>query len=63
MRKVIGVQTVSMEFEVQSTEGLFPFAQWVFRRFKGLEMLTIRVKIEKLVEFLPESKWWVEIED
>jgi hypothetical protein len=56
MRKVIGVQTLSMEFEVQSTEGLFPFAQWVFRRFKGLEMLTIRVKTEKLVEFLPKSK-------
>jgi hypothetical protein len=27
MRKVIGVQTLIMEFEVQSTEGLFPFAQ------------------------------------
>jgi len=63
MRKAISLQTLIMEFEVQSMEGLFPFAQWVFRRFKGLEMLTIRVKTEKLVEFLPESKEWVEVED
>jgi hypothetical protein len=52
-----------MEFEVQSTEGLFPFAQSVFRRFKGQEMLTTRVKTEKLVKLLPVSKAWEEIED
>jgi hypothetical protein len=56
MRKAISLQTLVMEFEVQSTEGLFPFVQWLFHRFKGLEMLTIRVKTEKLVELLPESK-------
>jgi hypothetical protein len=40
--KAISLQTLIMKFEVQNTEGLFLFVQWV-RRFKGLEMLTIRV--------------------
>ena len=48
---------------MQSTEGWFPFAQSVFRRFKGQEMLTIRVKTEKLVKLLLVSKAWEEIED
>jgi hypothetical protein len=63
MRKAIRLQTLIMEFEVRSTEGLFPFAQSVFRRFKGREMLTTRVKTEKLVKLLPVSKAWEDIED
>jgi hypothetical protein len=47
LREGRNVQTLSMEFEVESTKDLFSFAEWMFRHFKELKDLKLRVWTQK----------------